>query len=79
MNLKEHKQLVWGYEQLLRELASLREVKPGGEWTATTRGDFSIPLPADYAQKLLQEHLWDVEKKAKDMAAALGVTFEERA
>ena len=30
-------------------------------------------------QKLLQEHLWDGEKKAKDMASALGVTFEERA
>lgn len=78
MNLKEHKQLVWEYEQLLRELASLREVKAGDEWTATSRADFSIPLPADYAQKLLQKHLWDTEKKAKEMAALLGVTLEER-
>jgi hypothetical protein len=79
MNLKEHKQLVWEYERLLLELASLRGVKPDDEWAATTSGEFSIPLPADCAQKLLQEHLWGVEKKAKDMAAALGVTFEERA
>lgn len=79
MNLKEHKRLVFEYEQLLRERALLRQVTPSDEWDATTRNGVSIPLPADYAQKLLREHLCDTEKKAKGMAAALGVTFEELA
>ena len=79
MNLEEHKHLVWEYEQVLLELSSLRNVRPTDEWSATTLGAFHIPLPADYSQTLLREYVWEVEKKAKDMAAALGVSFEERA
>ena len=77
MNLKDHKQLVREYEDLLSELRALRRVRPEDEWSASVMGDCQIPLPSDYAQKLLREHLWGVEKRAKDAADALGVTFEE--
>jgi hypothetical protein len=80
MNLKEHKNLLWEYEKLLRELSHLRDVGPKEEewWIATSGETFIIPLTADYVQPLLRERILYVEKKAKDIAETLGITFEER-
>ena len=77
MNLKEHKQFVYEYEQLLGELRALRRVKPENAWSAVTcYGDISLPLPAEYAQKILGARCLEAEKKAKEMAAALGITLD---
>ena len=79
MNLKDHKRLVYEYEELLRELRALRSVKPDAEWYMSVDGGCNILVSADYAQKMLRERTCAVEKEAKDTAATLGVTFEERA
>lgn len=83
MNLKEHKGLVWQYEQKLDELNALRAAAMNREpaWCATYQASLDhgpylveIPIPPEYAAKLLQEHTLAVEREAAAMAERLGVT-----
>lgn len=88
MDLKQHKDMVWQYEQILEELRALKAAAKAREtdWCATYEASLDsgqylleIPLPAEYAAKLLQERTWLVEREAKEMADRLGVTFDEQA
>jgi hypothetical protein len=77
MKLEDHKRLLLEYEELLRELADLRAVKPSDEWIATVRySDFIIQLQPDCAQKLLHDRLRDLENNANDIAARLAITVD---
>ena len=86
MTLNQHKFTIRHYEEELEELRSLKMAAPDTEWKATARivtpdGEYyaALAFPADYAAKLLQDRICEVEDGAKVTARLLGVKYEERA
>ena len=75
MNLKEHKELLFSYEEALRELKLLKEAQNlrGVDWKIISSGDFEIPVPRDYAEAALQNRIWELESKIEAQALALGI------
>ena len=76
MNLTEHKKLLREYESSLLELQELLRAKEqridGWEITCLRNVDYSLPVPAEYVAKVLQERIWALESECKDRAQVLG-------
>ena len=86
MDLKQHKALLFNYEEALDELRALKAARPDIEWAACAdvnypRGNYraKIPIPSDYVKTLLRERIWDLEKNAQEMARLLGLAYSEHA
>lgn len=83
MDLRQHKERLSRYEDLLQEIEALKaaERAPTNAWLLDVQvvlpgiGDYrtGVPIPADYARKTLREFIWGLESQAKDEAAALGL------
>ena len=76
MNIAEHKKLLRNYELVLNEILHLKiaQETPPTEWWITTYQDkFRLPVPREYAEKILHEQLLALELEAKNQAAKLGI------
>ena len=75
MNLTEHKKMISSHEELLRELGRLKEAQNSRDtdWKIISNGDFTLPVPRDYAETALQHRIWAVEAEVKEQARALGL------
>ena len=86
MDLKQHKALLFIYEEALDELCALKAASPDINWMARADirykfGNYyaKIYIPADYARTLLMDHILDLEKNAQEMARLLGLAYVEHA
>lgn len=81
MNLKEHRQTLYRYESLLKELKGLKNVPLDTGWKLVpdlAYNDYcaEIPLTDDdsYAKYLILTHMSKLDTEIKELADKLGIT-----